>query len=90
MCNITPTDHLIRQHTKHNYYVMKDSNKKHNVSAVFSEYVAYTLRMEGDEAVTKRPLVHGLIEDDILWEDDDSDVFEPAKPLQDLGHWLGL
>lgn len=46
--------------------------------------------MEGNEAVTERPFVHGLIEDDVLWEDDHSDVLKPAQPLQDLGHWLGL
>lgn len=46
--------------------------------------------MKGDEAVTQRPFVHRLVEDDVLWEDDHSDVLKPAQPLQDLGHWLGL
>lgn len=49
-----------------------------------------TLGVEGDEAVTQRPFVYGLVEDDVLWEDDHSDVLKPAQPLQDLGHWLGL
>ncbi len=53
-------------------------------------YVCCTLGVEGDEAVTQRPFVHGLVEDDVLWEDDHSDVLKPAQPLQDLGHWLGL
>lgn len=52
--------------------------------------VCGTLGVEGDEAVTQRPLVDGLVEDDVLWEDDHSDVLEPAQPLQDLGHGLGL
>lgn len=47
-----------------------------------------TFGVERDEAVTQRPFVHGLVEDDILWEDDHSDVLEPAQPLQNLGHWL--
>lgn len=47
-----------------------------------------TLGVEGDEAVTQRPFVDGLVEDGVLWEDDHSDVLEPAQPLQDLGHWL--
>ena len=50
----------------------------------------FTLGVEGDEAVTQRPLVHRLVEDNILWKDDHSDVLKPAQPLQDLGHWLGL
>lgn len=49
-----------------------------------------TFGVERDEAVTQRPFVHGLVEDDILWEDDHSDVLEPAQPLQNLGHWLWL
>lgn len=51
-------------------------------------YAWRTLGVEGDEAVTQRPFVHGLVEDGILWEDDHSDVLKPAQPLQDLGHWL--
>lgn len=52
--------------------------------------VCCTLGVEGDEAVTQRPLVHRLVEDDILREDDHGDVLKPAQPLQDLGHRLGL
>lgn len=80
---------------KHHQYVTKQGSKKHNESVVFL-HVCFswgghcTLGVEGDEAVTKRPLVHGLVEDYVLWEDDHSDVLEPAKPLQDLGHRLGL
>lgn len=46
--------------------------------------------MEGDEAVTEGPFVHGLVENDVLGEDDHSDVLKPAQPLQDLGHGLRL
>lgn len=49
-----------------------------------------TFGVEGDEAVTQRPFVHRLVEDGVLWEDDHGDVLEPAQPLQNLGHWLGL
>lgn len=52
--------------------------------------VCRTFGVKGDEAVTQRPLVHGLVEDDILWEDDHRDVLESAQPLQDLGHRLRL
>lgn len=50
----------------------------------------HTFGVEGDEAVTQRPFVHRLIEDDILWEDDHGDVLKLAQPLQNLSHWLGL
>lgn len=53
-------------------------------------FVCCTLGVERDKAVTERPFVHRLIEDDVLWEDDHSDILKPAQPLQDLGHWLGL
>lgn len=49
-----------------------------------------TFGVEGDEAVTEGPFVHRLIEDDVLRENDHGDVLEPAEPLQDLGHGLGL
>lgn len=49
-----------------------------------------TFGVEGDEAVTERPFVHGLVEDDVLWEDDHSNVLKPTQPLQDLGHRLGF
>lgn len=53
-------------------------------------YECRTFGVKGDEAVTQRPFVHGLVEDDILWEDDHRDVLESAQPLQDLGHRLRL
>lgn len=46
--------------------------------------------MEGDEAVAEGPLVHGLVEDDVLREDDHGDVLKLAQPLHDLSHGLGL
>lgn len=49
-----------------------------------------TLGVEGDEAVTQRPSVHGLVQNDVLWKDDHSDVLKFAEPFQDLSHWLGL
>ena len=54
--------------------------------------VCSTFGVEGDEAVTQGPFVHGLVENDVLREDDHSDVLKPAQTLQNLGHglWLGL
>lgn len=52
--------------------------------------VIRTFGVEGDEAVTQRPFVHRFVEDDVLREYDHGDVLEPAEPLQDLGHGLGL
>lgn len=60
------------------------------LSVCMHVYVFHTFGVEGDDTVTQRPFVHGLVEDDVLWEDDHSDVLKPAQPLQDLGHWLRL
>lgn len=49
-----------------------------------------TFGVEGDEAVTQGPFVHGLVEDDLLGEDDHCDVLKLTQPFHDLGHGLGL
>lgn len=49
-----------------------------------------TFGVEGDEAITQRPLLHRLVEDHLLWEDDDGDVLKLTQPLHDLGHRLRI
>lgn len=46
--------------------------------------------MEGDKAVAQRPLLHRLLQDHLLREDNHLDVVEATQALQDLGHGLGL
>lgn len=46
--------------------------------------------MEGDEAITEGPFLHRLIENDVLREDDNSNVLESAQSLQDLRHGFGF
>ena len=46
--------------------------------------------MEGDEAVAEGPLLHRLLQDHLLGKDDDVDVVELTKALQDLSHRLGF
>ena len=49
-----------------------------------------TFGVEGDEAVTKRPIVHRLVEDNFLLKSDNCDVLEQAQALQDLLHGFRL
>lgn len=52
------------------------------------EEVVFTFGVEGDEAVTERPVLHRLLKDHLLWKDDHVDVIKLAEALQDLSHGL--
>lgn len=52
--------------------------------------VVFTFGVEGDEAVTQRPVLHRLLQDHLLWKDDHVDVIKLAEALQDLSHGLGV
>lgn len=49
-----------------------------------------TFGMEGNEAVTQRPLLHRFIEYNLLWKNDHGDVLKLTEPLHNLSHWFGF
>ena len=55
-----------------------------------SNILNLTFGVEGDEAVTKRPIVHRLVEDNLLLKSDHCDVREQTQALQDLLHGFRL
>lgn len=50
----------------------------------------FTFGVEGDEAVTQRPVLHRLLQDYLLRKDDHVDVVELTQALQNLSHGLGF
>lgn len=48
--------------------------------------IDFTFGVEGDEAVTARPILHWLLKDHLLRKDDHIYVVKLAQALQDLSH----
>lgn len=48
--------------------------------------IDFTFGVEGDEAVTARPILYWLLKDHLLWKDDHIYVVKLAQALQDLSH----
>lgn len=53
-------------------------------------FAIFTFGVEGDEAITKGPFLHRLLQDDLLRKDDHINVVKLTKALQDLSHGLGF
>lgn len=49
-----------------------------------------SLRVERDEAIADRPVLHRILEDDVLVEHDHANVFELLQARENLLHWLRL